>query len=332
MSQETRTASGWQRQPPGDDALQNQPVVGQSAPKDVYKGQKPWHGIVQIVLGNPKMMIGLGIVGFFLLLALVGPLLTSQNPTKFGDDLFQPPSATHWLGTTQKGEDIFAQVVYGARVSLSVSFIAAIGATILSVVIGLMAGYFGGVVDDVLSFIINVFLVLPGLPLAIVIASFAPIKGALIIILVLLVTSWPWGARILRAQTLTIRQREYVTAARTVGENPWRIIFAEIFPNEIAIVASQFVGTFVYAALSEIALQFLGLGDVSIPSWGMILFWARVDNSLLVGGWWIFVPPGLCVALLCAGLTFINYGIDEIANPALRSERGSRKKTRKVAA
>jgi peptide/nickel transport system permease protein len=290
-----------------------------------------WGNFTRMLSTNPKMAIGFYIVGFFVLMALIGPFLTHQSPTTFTDDLFQAPSATHWLGTTEKGEDIFAQLVNGARISLFISFAAATGATLLSIFFGLTAGYFGGAVDDILSLLTNVFLVLPGLPLAVVIASFAPFKGPAMVIFVLLITSWPWGARVLRSQTLSMRGRDFVEAARSVGENPWRIVFAEILPNEIAIVASGFVGTFVYAALTEVALEFLGLSDVSIPSWGVILFWAKAQNALLTGGWWMFVPPGLCVAVLCAGLTFINYGIDELANPRLRKDR-SRKKAKKVVA
>lgn len=311
------------------------PVVGGTiAQVELTKRESLWGNFVRLLSGNPKMMFGFYIVGFFVLMALIGPFITRQSPSAFTNDLFQPPSATHWLGTTEKGEDIFAQLVNGARISLLISFTAATGATLLSIFFGLTAGYFGGIIDDVLSLLTNIFLVLPGLPLAVVIASFVPFKGAGVIIFVLLITSWPWGARVLRSQTLSMRKRDFVEAARTVGESPWRIIFAEILPNEIAIVASGFVGTFVYAALTEVALEFLGLGDVSVPSWGVILFWAKAENALLTGGWWMFVPPGLCVAVLCAGLTFINYGIDELANPRLRkdSSRKKAKKARKVVA
>lgn len=290
-----------------------------------------WSSLLTVVTGNPKMLFGLCIVAFFLIIALIGPWITPQDPTNFSNDLFQSPSASHWLGTSQKGEDVFSQLVAGTRLSLIIGFTASIGATALSILFGLISGYFAGVADDVLSLLINIFLVLPGLPLAIVIASFSPFKGAGTIIMVLLLTSWPWGARIIRSQTLSMRRREFVEAARAVGESPWRIVFAEIFPNEIALVASSFVGTFVYTVLSEVTLEFLGLGDVSIPSWGSMLFWAQAGQALLVGGWWLFVPPGLCVAILCAGLTFVNYGIDEIANPSLRRERKKARKKEAVA-
>src|SRR5205085_4802734 len=242
-----------------------------------------------------------------------------------------PPSFAHIFGTTGLGQDMFAQIVYGARVSLGIGFFAAIGSTALQVFFGLTSAYFGGIIDDVLSLIINVFLVLPGLPLAIVLASLASVadaanKSEFVIALVLLFTSWSYGARVLRAQTLSLKEREFVTAARVSGESSRRIIFAEILPNEIALVASTFIGTFVYAVGAEVALEFLGLGDTSRASWGVILYWAQNNAALIVGKWWQFVPAGLCVALVCAGLTFINFGIDELANPRLRPDRLRRRR------
>jgi peptide/nickel transport system permease protein len=225
---------------------------------------------------------------------------------------------------------MFAQIVYGARISLLVGFSAAIGSTVLQVFFGLSSAYFGGIVDDVLSLIINVFLVLPGLPLTIVLASLASANAAnkneFVIALVLLFTSWSYGARVLRAQTLSLKEREFVTAARASGESSLRIIFAEILPNEVALVASTFIGTFVYAIGAEVALEFLGLGDTSRASWGVILYWAQNNGALIVGKWWQFVPAGLCIAVLCAGLTFINFGIDQLANPRLRAERPQRRR------
>ncbi len=284
--------------------------------------------ILTILTSNPKIAIGVGVVVFFVLIAVAAPLLTPYNPNASVVIGSLPPSPAHILGTTGLGQDMFAQVVYGARVSLVIGFLAAIGSTALQIFFGLTSAYFGGIVDDVLSLIINVFLVLPGLPLAIVLASLASAadaanKNEFVIALVLLFTSWSYGARVLRAQTLSLKEREFVSAARASGESSLRIIFAEILPNEIALVASTFIGTFVYAIGAEVALEFLGLGNTSQASWGVILYWAQNNAALIVGKWWQFVPAGLCVAVLCAGLTFINFGIDELANPRLRVERPS---------
>ena len=269
-------------------------------------------------LQSAKMRIGLGIVGFFVLVAVAGPLLVHTDPTAFSADQLQAPSWAHWLGTTQTGQDVFAQVVLGARATLLVGFATGMVATTLSVVIGLTAGYFGGIVDDALSLLINIFLVMPALPLMIVLAGYVPVHGPLPVALVISFTGWSWGARVLRSQTLSLRQREFVQAARAGGERWHRLIFWEILPNEIAIVASSLVFTIIFAILAEIGLEFLGLSDVTLNSWGNMLYWASNNNALLVGAWWWFLPPGLCIALLGAGLAFINSGIDEITNPRLR--------------
>jgi peptide/nickel transport system permease protein len=286
---------------------------------------------LRVITSSPKIAVGVGVVAFFVLMALAAPLLTPYDPNASIVIGSLPPSSAHILGTTGLGQDMFAQIVYGARVTLLVGFCAAIGSTVLQVFFGLTSAYFGGIIDEVLSLLINVFLVLPGLPLTIVLASLASANAAankneVVIALVLLFTSWSYGARVLRAQTLSLKEREFVAAARASGETTLRIIFAEILPNEAALVASTFIGTFVYAVGAEVALEFLGLGDTSRASWGEILYWAQNNAALIVGKWWQFVPAGLCVAVLCAGLTFINFGIDELANPRLRSERPPRKR------
>ena len=307
--------------------LTGQPIESSTV---LYRAKGRGSSILRVITSNPKISIGLGVVALFVLVALGAPLLTPYDPNASVVRGSLPPSFAHIFGTTGLGQDMFAQIVYGARVSLGIGFFAAIGSTVLQVFFGLTSAYFGGFVDDVLSLIINVFLVLPGLPLAIVLASLASSADAanknVVLALVLLFTSWSYGARVLRAQTLSLREREFVAAARTTGETPLRIIFAEILPNEIALVASTFIGTFVYAVGAEVALEFLGLGDTSKASWGEILFWAQNNTALITGKWWQFVPAGLCVAILCAGLAFINFGIDELANPRLRAERPQRRR------
>lgn len=299
--------------------------------KSLKQAKRRENSLLRTMRSNPKIFVGISVVAFFVLVALAAPLLTPYDPDAIVVTGSQPPSLAHIFGTTGLGQDMFAQIVYGARVTLLVGFSAAIGSTLLQVFFGLTSAYLGGIVDDILSLIMNIFLVLPGLPLTIVLASLASANAAankneITIALVLLFTSWSYGARVLRAQTLSLKEREYVTAARVCGETPWRIVFAEILPNEAALVASTFVGTFVYAVGAEVALEFLGLGDTSRASWGEILYWAQNNAALIVGTWWQFVPAGLCVAVLCAGLAFINFGIDELANPSLRVERSARKR------
>ncbi len=308
-------------------------VATSSAPltsntQQVLQRESGFRTVRSWLAANPKVAFGLGIVSFFVLVAILGPIIIRQSPTAFSSDVLQPPSATHWLGTTKTGQDVFAQVVVGTRISLSLGFVTGGLSTIISVIVGLIAGYFGGLIDDVLSLFINIFLVIPAMPLAIILAAYFPLRGPLPIAIIITITGWAWGARVLRAQTLSMRRREFVEAARASGETALRIVFAEILPNEIAIVAAGLVGTVIYAILAQVGLEFLGLSDVTTVSWGTIFYWAQNNEALLLGAWWWFLAPGCCVALLGAGLAFINFGIDELANPRLRKERGVKSLTK----
>src|SRR5438105_833975 len=296
--------------------------------QQVPRRESRWRSIGSWLAANPKVAFGLGIVGFFVLVAILGPIVIHHNPNAFSSDVLQPPSITHWLGTTQTGQDVFSQVVDGTRVSVLLGFGAGFLATVISVIIGLTAGYFGGFVDDLFSLFINIFLVIPALPLAVVLAAYFPFRGPLPVAIIVTFTGWAWGARVLRAQTLSMRRREFVESARASGETTLRIIFAEILPNEIAIVAAGLVGTVIYAILAQVGLEFLGLGDVTTISWGTMFYWAQNNEALLLGAWWWILAPGCCVALLGAGLAFINFGIDELANPRLRREHRAKKPTK----
>jgi peptide/nickel transport system permease protein len=277
--------------------------------------QAVWHALTV----NRKVASGTAIVGFFLVVALFGPFFLHGNPNLYTHDANLPPSGAHWLGTTSLGQDIFGQLILGTQVSVLWGFFSGILVTIFSLVIGLVGGYFGGIIDEILSFITNVFLILPGIPLMLVLASYVP-PSAMTVSLVVAFTSWAWGARVLRAQTLSLRSREFVTAARSNGESVWRAIFFEILPNQVSVVAANFVSTMIQVILAFATLQFLGLGDTSQASWGGMLYLANSQNALLAHQWWWFVPPGLCIAVLGAGLALINFGIDEVADPRLRSE------------
>jgi peptide/nickel transport system permease protein len=279
---------------------------------------------------SAKIWAGLVIVLLFLLLAVVGPLLVG-DPVKGSPVGLTGPSGAHWLGTTQSGQDVLAQLVNGARVSLGVGFLSATIATALSIVVGLIGGYAGGVVDEILSLLTNIFLVLPALPLVIVLAGYLPSRGVGPVAVVIAVTGWAWGARVLRAQTLTLRRRDYVEAARVSGERAWRIVVCEILPVEFPIIATSFLATVIGAVLAEAGLSFLGLANLSTVSWGTMLYFAETNQALLVGAWWWFIPPGLCIALLGAGLGLLNFGIDEIANPRLRTVLPGRRSRRRRA-
>jgi len=205
-------------------------------------------------------------------------------------------------------------------------------ATILSVVIGVTAGYQGRLADDVLSMLANFFLVLPALPLLIVIFGFLKTNQGsddVLIGVVIALTGWAWGARVLRAQTLSLRMRDYVDAAKISGERSWRIITFEILPNLIPIVASSFLFTVLYGVGTYTALAFLGLVNPNHWSWGGELFYAQVAGGVSAGYWWLFIPPGLAVALLGTALALVNFGIDEFINPRLRASGVSRRRARR---
>src|SRR5579859_1653004 len=276
-----------------------------------------------------KVAMGSAIVGIFVLVGLFGPLFMRYDPEATSNLFIAPPSAAHWLGTTVVGQDIFSQLINGTRTSVFWGIGTGLLVTLLSILVGLVGGYFGGWIDDVLTMLTNVSLVMPALPLAIVMAAYFP-RGPLTIAALIVFTNWAWGARVLRAQTLSMRSREFVTAARASGESSWRIIFYEILPNEIGLIVAGFVSTTIFVILAWAALEFLGLGDNTTPSWGSILYSAGQTGALSSGLWWWFVPPGICIAILGTGLSLINFGIDEMADPRLRVERQKTDKKKKV--
>ncbi|HIY25499.1 MAG TPA: ABC transporter permease [Candidatus Brachybacterium merdigallinarum] len=275
-------------------------------------------GGLRIIWGNRKARIGLIILGLFVLLAVLAPLLAPYDPK---DNTFErnlDASAQHWLGTTAAGEDVLSQVIYGARISLLVGFGAGGISTVISVVIGLSWGYLTGVLADVVNFVVNMFLVIPGLPLMIVVATYLSNGGISMIIVVIAITGWAWGARVLRSQTRTLRGRDFVESARFSGERAPRIIFREILPNMTSLIAGGFFGSATAAILAEAGLEYLGLGDSTVISWGTMIYWAQNSNAMLTGQWALLFAPGLCIALLATSLTLINFGIDGISNPRLR--------------
>ena len=279
---------------------------------------------MKVLLQNKKALTGVAILVLFVLIALAAPLIAPGDPLDFADLPNQPPSAEHWLGTTGQGQDVFAQVIWGTRVSLGVGFASAVAMMLIGTVLGMVAGYFGGLVDDALSLVINVFLIIPAVPLAVVLAAYLP-QGPLTITLVLAITGWAWNARVLRAQTLSLREKDFVAAALVSGERKRRIIFSELLPNTFSLIVSGFIGATIYAIATEVGLEFLGLGNIStVVSWGTILYWSQNNAGLVTGAWWTIVPPGLCVALVGCALTLLNSALDEVTNPRLRAEQETR--------
>ena len=279
-------------------------------------------------LRSGKATVGAAILLFFVVFAVIGPWITPYSPDATGGSPVAAPSGAHWFGTDQLGRDIYSQLLIGTRGVVVVGFAAGAIATVLSLLIGIASGYLPGRAGEALSVLSNVFLVLPALPLLIIITSAVPQNGGWIVVLTIGLTSWAWNARLLRAQTLSLRRRDYIEAARATGESTWRIVGFEILPNLTAIIASGFVGTVVFTILLEITLAFVGI-NVSEWNWGTVLYWAQSQDALAQNAWWWFVPAGLAIALLGTGLALLNFGIDEFVNPRLRSGGPARVRTNK---
>ncbi|UYI49194.1 ABC transporter permease [Vibrio natriegens] len=269
--------------------------------------------------GNPPAIIGGLLLSIVLAGAIFAPVLATHDPDRRVARPHVAPNAEHVLGTTRSGRDVYSQVLHGARKSLTVAISAGVIAMSLAVLIGVSAGYFGGKVDERLNFLTNVFLVFPQLPLLIVLAAFLGQVGSLVITLLLGITSWPWGARVIRSQTMAIRNKEFIISAEVMGESKIRIILVEILPNLVSIVFGGFLGTVIYAMGSEAGLGILGLGDATEVSWGSMLYWAQTSSSLYTGAWWEMLVPAMALAITGGALALINMSIDQVSNPKLRT-------------
>lgn len=276
-------------------------------------------GLGRFYRGNTAGIVGSTIVALILALSLAAPLLAPHDPDRRVARGHEPPSAQHILGSTRAGKDVLSQALHGGRVSLMVAFSAAALTSVIALAIGVSAGYFGGRTDEMLMAVTNIMLVFPQLPLLIILAAFLGNVGPFVIAVILGLTSWPWGARVMRAQTLSIRRKEFVTAAEIMGEARWRIIVVEVMPDLVSLAAGMFLGTALYAIGAQAGLEFLGLGDPTVISWGTMLYWAQSSQAFLVGAWWDFLVPGTLVALVGGGLALLNISIDQVSNPRLRT-------------
>jgi peptide/nickel transport system permease protein len=268
-----------------------------------------------------KTKVGVIMFGLFVVIAIVGPFVRPYDPGYGNPSLalsLHAPDAQYLLGTTTSGQDVLSQLLTGIGLTLELAMLVGVIASVLSVIVGVTAAFLGGFWDELLSMLTNVILVIPALPLLIVLLGYFQHAGQWPTILVLSALSWPWGARVIRAQTLAIRNRDFIAAARETGESGWRIIVFEIVPNEVSLIAANFVNTALYAIGASVALAFIGVSNLSTWSLGTMLYWAESQQALQLGAWWWFVPPGLAVALMGTALVLLNTGIDELGNPRLR--------------
>ena len=272
------------------------------------------------LFADKKAVAGMIILGIFILVAIFAPVIAPGDPAKFVGRQNQPPSAQFLLGTNGQQQDVFHQIVWGARISLFIGFSVGFLITVIGLIVGMTAGYLHGLADGVLNVFTNVFLIIPALPLLITLSSFLP-PGIGTVIFVLTITSWAWPARVFRSQTLSLCEKDFVSAAIVSGEKTPNIIFVEILPNMMSLVVSSFFGNVVYAIGADVGLAFLGFENVTTVSWGTMFYWAQNNSALMQGSWWTFVPPGLCVALVAFATTLMIYAVDEVTNPRLRSEK-----------
>jgi peptide/nickel transport system permease protein len=261
--------------------------------------------------------LGLVLVLSFVILALGAPWIAPFDPFTFVGNPFQKPSSTYIFGTDQVGRDIFSRVVYGTRISLLVGLVASAMTVCLGTIVGLVAGYLGGRIDNILMRVTDLFIIIPTLPLMLIMAAILG-KGVQNIIIVITVVSWTATARMVRSQTMSLKERPFTEASRAIGSTDLHTIARHIVPNVFPLVFANGMIAIVDAILSEAGLSFLGFGDPSLPSWGMVLYFANTAGATVNGYWWYIVPPGICIMLLVMGFAFVSYSTDQILNPRLR--------------
>jgi peptide/nickel transport system permease protein len=269
---------------------------------------------------NRKFVFGFGLTAFMLLFAIVGPFLAQHPPLEYGGQLSLAPTTRdgYWFGTTLFGQDVFAQFATGLRLAFVVGFVGGGIAAVIAMVVGFTAGYRGGVVDELLNMLTNVVLVIPTFALLLVIAAYLSVRGVMTEAVFIGLTSWPWAARAIRAQTFSLTSREFVSLARLSGEGNRRIVFREIAPNMSSYLFMMFILLFGGAILIAATLDFIGLGPSNTISLGMMMQLSVQNAALQLHLWWWFLPPGLAIMAIVGSLYVMNVGLDEVFNPKLR--------------
>jgi ABC-type dipeptide/oligopeptide/nickel transport system permease subunit len=288
----------------------------------VNKFMKGAQSFASIYRRSRSGLLGLAILLFFVLTAIFAPILAPYDPYKRVDRPILAPSSKYILGTNDIGQDIFSELIYGTRISLTIGFAAAFFTVIIGTIIGVVSGFLGGSVDEVLMRFTDVVMILPSIPLMILLMAIFGKQSFMIMILILSIMGWTGTARLVRSSTLSIKERIYVEAARAIGAGDGHIIAKHILPNVSPLIVATMIYAVAGAMMAEAGLAFLGLGDPSTKSWGMILHYAQTSGGWYANmgypAWWWIIPPGLCVALTVASLVLIGQAMEEIINPRLR--------------
>ena len=265
---------------------------------------------------------GLAIVVAITLFGFVGRLFVPRSMADVGaGHVARPPSSDHWLGTDQQGRDVLADIIYGTPGSLEIGLIAGVLGVAFGGMLGLIAGYAGGVVDEVIRVLVDVLLTIPGLMILVVAAAMLGSVSIESMALIIAALAWMWPARTVRAQVLTIRERMYVQVAKLNGASPLKIIVQELLPNLLPYLAANLVGAVSGAILASVGLSTLGLGPMTTPSLGLTFYWAIHYGALIRQMWWWFMPPIFIIVFLFLGLFLLSQGLDQIANPRLQAQK-----------
>ncbi|GIO33929.1 MULTISPECIES: ABC transporter permease [Paenibacillus] len=272
-----------------------------------------------ILFKSPKFMIGAVLFLLMLALVLIYPQINRKDPLEMIALAFQPPDANLWLGSDNFGRDLFLELMYGIQTSIRVGLIAGVFATIIGLVIGLVSGYIGGMLDNILTALTNIFIVIPSFVILILISVSINSRSSLVTAIIIGITSWPWTARAVRAQTTSLRNRDHVHIAKISGHSTPKIIVFEILPYIASYVVMAFVLQTASGILSEASISMLGLGPYNTISLGIIMNWALVFEAPVAGAWWAFIPAAFAIALITFSLYMMNTGMDEIFNPKIRS-------------
>ena len=273
---------------------------------------------IYFAVRDRKIFVSLAIIATLLVVAFVGPMLRSYGPNDYVGPPAQAPSSEYWFGTTTFGQDVFVQFVHGVGATFFVGLLGGGLAALVGMTVGFVAGYRGGIVDEVLNMLTNVVLVIPTLMVLIVIVAYVDARGLLIEAVFIGLTSWPWAARAIRAQTLSLRTREFVDLARLSGMSTRQIIVGEIAPNMSSYLMLTFILLFGGAVLIAATLDFIGLGPTDGMSLGLMMNNAVLWSALQLGMWWWFIPPGVGIVAIVGSLYVLNVGLDQVFNPRLR--------------